>query len=45
MIVGFGSHGNFALVLDSRVYVMIKCIGNEANVYMLKSEEMLSYDK
>ena len=45
MIVCFGSHCNFALVLHSRVYVMIKCIGNEANVYMLKSDEMLSYDK
>ena len=45
MIVCFGSHGNFALVLHSRVYAMNKCIGNEAYVYMLKSDEMLSYDK
>ena len=46
MFVCFGSHGNFVLELHSRVlYAMIKCIGNEANVYMLKSDEMFSYDK
>ena len=45
MTVCFGSHGNFALVLHSRVYVMIKCIRNEANVYKLKSDELSSYDK
>ena len=45
MIVCFGSHGNFALILHSRVYVMIKCIGNEVNVYMLKSDEILGCDK
>ena len=44
MIVCFGSHGNITFILHSRVYVMIKCIGNEANVYMLKSDEIRSYD-
>ena len=44
-IVYFGIKGNFTLKLHSKSYTTIKCVGKEAIVYMLKSDELHGHVK
>ena len=45
MTAQLGHHGDFILISHSGTYTMNVCIGNEINVYMLKSKKLHNHVK